>query len=186
MGQKPLNFQGFLGLLTKASKMERDFTEQTSTLHRLSPDAVSRMELAMATCEGSAHPLRSEAIKAKRRIVDSEAQKRRKEDEQKRRRQKREEEKKARRRKKEPVPEPDETTDPLTLSLIIQDSSDGSDSGRSQSQSVSQASRGRTDTGDTVGTVGTVGTVESVDSTTMTMQEFDAILRNSSRLMVTL
>lgn len=189
MGKKPLNFQGFLGLLTKASKMESDFTEQTATFHCLSPDAVSRMELAIATCEGSAHPLRSEAIKAKRRIVDSEAQKRRKEEEQKRRRKKREEEKKARRRTKpmEPVPQPDETPDPLTLSLIIQDSSDGSDSGRSQS--VSQASRGRTDTGDTVGTVGTVGTVNSmgsVDSTSMTMQEFDEILRNNSRLMVTL
>eukprot|EP00435_Cladocopium_sp_Y103_P016875 s151_g4.t1 len=190
VGKKPLNFQGFLGLLTKASKMETDFTEQTSTFHRLSPDAVSRMELAMATCEGSAHPIRSEAIKAKRRIIDTEAQKRRKEDEQKRRKQKREEEKKAKqRRKKEPVPEPDETTDPLTLSLIIQDSSDGSDSGRSQSQSVSQASRGRTDTGDTVRTVDTVGTVNSmgsVDSTTVTMKEFDEILRNNSRLMVTL
>ena len=62
--------------------------------------------------------------------------------------------------------------------------SDGSDSGRSQS--VSQASRGRTDTGDTVGTVGTVNSMGSVDSTTMTMQEFDEILRNNSRLMVTL
>ena len=201
VGKKPLNFSGFRGLLMQASKMESELMEHDGTLHCLSDEAMQRMDLSMQTCEGSAHPQRSEAIKAKRRIIDMEASKRRKAEEEKRRKQKKEE--KSRRRKKLRPPQNDEPeiSDPLTLSLIIQDSSDGSDDASggsaapSQVLSLSHASsaRDRTDTGDTANTAplpsdptASVGSMGSLEATALTMKEFGEILRDGNRWMVSI
>lgn len=175
---KPLNLAGFLGILTKATKMELEFAQKAHPEHRLSPAALERLNLALTTSEGLTHPPRCDAIKAKRRIVDMAAEKRRKEQEEKRR--KAEKRAKSRRRKERKPVQDEPDADPLTLSLLVESSSDSSESG---SCPIPETARDRTDTGDTAHTVDTVG---SIDSAAVTFPVFQQLLHDHQRLLVSL
>ena len=83
--------RGFLRLLHKASETEQSFAAGPCS-HQLSPAALRRAEKALEVSDGVE---RGEAIKAKRRAVESDAERRRQKD------LKRKKKEKTKRRKKE-------------------------------------------------------------------------------------
>lgn len=139
-GLAPLTFEGFQALLTDVAKRQENFLQPLSEVrHVLSSAAVERLQLAMETVSGLAFGERSEVIKAKRRLADAAAKKRLATEERRRK-----EKSRSRRRKVLPLEgQPQDVraeADPVAMSLLVEDSSDGdgdSPSEPSQAQSHS-------------------------------------------------
>ena len=180
LGKRDLNLSGFFAMAAKATKMELDFASKQCESHKLSRAAADRISLALTTSEGMTFPLRSDVIKAKRRILDLEAEKRRKELVRQQRKEKERQRCKKKKKMKERLKHievlPEDVVDPLTLSLLVESSCDSSESGDPISEN-----RERTDTGDTA-----TETVGIVDSTNVTFRDFRQMLHGNQRLLVSL